>query len=107
MLKHQPQRNGNRFRPLESTLDYSNPGGIYKGELQSTISNRMVATLLAGYGGNEENYWVGRSKYANAVPGNPSKLHRDTTLQTGSAHRQQFEHARSLADGWKPQLLPR
>ena len=85
MLKHQPQRNGNRFRPLESTLDYSNPGGIYKGELQSTISTRMVATLLAGYGGNEENYWVGRSKYASAVPGNPSRLHRDTTLQTGSA----------------------
>ena len=84
MLKHQPQRNGNRFRPLESTLDYSNPGGVYKGELQSTITNRIVATLLAGYGGNEENYWVGRSKYVNAAPGNPSKLHRDTTLQTGT-----------------------
>ena len=85
MLKHQPQRAGTRFRPLESTLDYSNPGGIYKGELQSTITNRIVGSLLAGWGGNREDYWVGRSKYADAVPGNPSKLHRDTTLQTGTA----------------------
>lgn len=85
MLKHQPQRAGGRFRPLESTLDYSNPGGIYKSELQSTLTSRIVANVLFGYGGNEENYYVGRSKYASAVPGNPSVLHRDTTLQTGSA----------------------
>lgn len=84
MLKHQPQRAGTRFRALESTLDYRNPGGIYKGELQSTITNRIVGNLLAGYGGNEENYWIGRSKYANAAPGNPSKFDRNTGLETGA-----------------------
>jgi hypothetical protein len=97
MLKYQPQRNGTRFTPLESTIDYRNPGGIYKGELQSTISNRIVANLVAGWGGNHEDYWVGRSKYGKAVPGNPSKLDRDTGLQTGAGTGNNL----TLKDRWQ------
>jgi hypothetical protein len=82
--KYQPQRAGTRFRPLESTIDYSNPGGIYKGELQSTLSSHFVANLVAGWGGNHEDYSVDRSKFGKTGPGNPSKLNRDTQLVTGS-----------------------
>ena len=50
-LKYQPQGlppEPNRFRPLESTLDYRNPSSMYKGELQSTLSNRMVFNVVGG-----------------------------------------------------------
>jgi Carboxypeptidase regulatory-like domain/TonB dependent receptor-like, beta-barrel len=97
MLKYQPQRNGGRFRPLESTLDYRNPGGVYKGELQSTLSTRMVANLVAGWGGNHEDYSVARSKYGRAVPGNPSKTDIRTSLSTGAGTGSQL----NLKDRWQ------
>ncbi len=83
-IKYQPQRAGTRFRPLESTIDYRNPGGVYKGELQSTLSSHMVGNLVAGWGGNHEDYSVDRSKFGLTGPGNPSKLDRNTSLATGS-----------------------
>jgi len=97
MLKYQPQRSGGRFRPLESTIDYRNPGGIYKGELQSTLSNRMVANVLVGWGGNHEDYSVARSKYGTITPGHPSRLDRDTGLSTGAGTGSQLV----LKDRWQ------
>jgi hypothetical protein len=97
MLKYQPQRAGTRFRPLEATIDYSNPGGLYKGELQSTVSSRLVANLVAGWGGNHEDYSVERSKFGLTGLGNPSKLDRNTTLATGSGTGSQTV----LKDRWQ------
>ena len=97
MLKYQPQRDGARFRPLESTTDYRNPGGIYKGELQSTLTNRMVANINAGYGGNRSDYSSTRSKVGAAVPGNPSRLDRETGLRTGSSEH----NNKGYSDRWQ------
>jgi hypothetical protein len=97
MLKYQPQRDGARFRPLEATTDYRNPGGIYKGEIQSTLSNRIVANVNAGYGGNRSDYSAVRAKGGNAVPGNPSKLNRETTLRTGSSEH----NNKGYSDRWQ------
>lgn len=97
MLKFQPQRNGGRFKPLESTINYRNPGGIYKGELQSTLTTRIVADLIAGWGGNHEDYSVARSAYGKAVPGNPSKMDIRTGLFTGAGTGSQL----NLKDRWQ------
>jgi Carboxypeptidase regulatory-like domain/TonB dependent receptor-like, beta-barrel len=97
MLKYQPQRDGARFRPLESTTDYRNPGGIYKGELQSTVTNRIVANVNAGYGGNRADYSSTRSKVGAAVPGNPSRLDRETGLRTGSSEH----NNKGYSDRWQ------
>lgn len=100
MLKYQPQRDAGRFRPLEATTDYRNPGGIYKGELQSTLSNRIVASVAAGYGGNSADYSAARSKVGRAVAGNPSRFDRETGLRTGSSeHNELGANDRFQLDG--------
>src|SRR4051812_11132634 len=97
MLKYQPQRDGERFRPLETTTDYRNPGGIYKGELQSTLSPRMVANIAAGYGGNRSDYSAVRSTAGHPVPGNPSKMDRETGLRTGTSEH----NNKGYSDRWQ------
>jgi hypothetical protein len=82
-IKRQPQNGAGRFRPLETTVDYYNPGWAWKGELQSTLSSHMFLNVVAGYGGLFADYSAPRSKYANAVAGNPSRLDRNTGLMTG------------------------
>lgn len=84
--KYQPQRDGARFVPLESTLDYKNPTQMYKGELQSTLSPRVFFDTVAGYGGLFADYSAMRTEYAkagHAVAGNPSRFDRETGLRTG------------------------
>ena len=97
MLKYQPQRDAERFRPLESTTDYRNPGGIYKGEIQSTMTTRTVLDVSAGYGGNRSDYSAARSAVGRAEPGNPSKLDRETGLRTGSSEH----NSRGYSDRWQ------
>jgi hypothetical protein len=100
MLKYQPERDADRFRPLESTTDYSNPGGVYKGELQSTITTRIVANVVAGYGGNTPDYSAARSKFNHVVPGNPSRFDKETALHTGAGDHNSLGHSdRWQADG--------
>jgi hypothetical protein len=95
-LKYQPQGlppEPNRFRPLPSTLDYRNPSSMYKGEWQSTFSNRMVFNVVAGYGGYLADYAPWRSNFADpVVPGNPSRLDRETGLNTGSNPKTNLEY---------------
>jgi hypothetical protein len=95
-LKYQPQGlppEPSRFRPLESTLDYRNPSSMYKGELQSTISNRMVFNVVAGYGGYLADYAPWRSNFAGpVVKGNPSRLDRETGLNLGANPKTNLEH---------------
>ena len=80
-LKLQPQNGADRFRPLESTRDYRNPTSIYKGEIQSTVNQRMLLNVVAGYGGYIADYSADRGPYE--VPGKPSALDRETGLRTG------------------------
>jgi hypothetical protein len=95
-MKYQPQGlppEPNRFRPLEATLDYRNPSGMYKGELQSTLSNRMVFNVVAGYGGYIADYAPWRTKFGSpAVQGNPTRFDRETTLNTGSNGKTNLEY---------------
>jgi outer membrane receptor protein involved in Fe transport len=95
-LKYQPQGlppEPNRFRPLESTLDYRNPSGMYKGEWLSTLSNRMVFNVVGGYGGYIADYAPWRSNFANpVVKGNPPRFDRNTTLNTGSNQKTNLEY---------------
>ena len=94
-MKYQPQGlppEPSRFRPLEATLDYKNPSRMYKGELQSTLSNRMVFNTVVGGGGYTADYAPWRSKFANpVVKGNPSHLDRETGLNTGSNPKTNLE----------------
>ena len=91
-LKYQPQRDAGRFVPLEATKDYKNPTKMYKGELQSTVTPRIVANVVAGYGGLFADYSGLRTllaKSGKAVKGNPAKLDRETGLRTGPAYDQE------------------
>jgi hypothetical protein len=94
-MKYQPQGlppEPSRFRPLEATLDYKNPSRMYKGELQSTLSNRMVFNAVVGGGGYTADYAPWRSKFAKpVVKGNPSHLDRETGLNTGSNPKTNLE----------------
>ena len=86
-LKYQPQGlppEPNRLRPLESTLDYRNPSRMYKGELQSTLSSRMVSDVIVGGGGYTADYAPWRSDFAKpVVASNPARLDRETGLNCG------------------------
>jgi hypothetical protein len=94
-LKYQPEGlppEPNRFRPLESTLDYRNPSHMYKTELQSTLSTRMVYDLVVGGGGYTADYAPWRSKFAKPdVATNPSTFDRETTLNLGTNPKTNLE----------------
>ena len=80
--KAQPQNNADRFTPLESTRDYTNPTAIQKVELQSMVSPRVLVNAVAGYSGYVTDYDAARS-YARADA--PPRQDLATTLNTGSA----------------------
>jgi len=80
--KAQPQNNADRFTPLESTRDYTNPTSIQKIELQSMISPRVLVNAVGGYSGYVTDYDAARS-YARADA--PPRQDLATTLNTGSA----------------------
>src|SRR6266571_67913 len=80
--KAQPQNNADRFTPLESTRDYTNPTAIQKIELQSMISPRVLVNAVGGYSGYVTDYDAARS-FARADA--PPRQDLATTLNTGSA----------------------
>ena len=80
--KAQPQNNADRFTPLESTRDYTNPTAIQKIELQSMINPRVLVNAVGGYSGYVTDYDAARS-YARADA--PARQDLATTLNTGSA----------------------
>src|SRR5262245_32550661 len=80
--KAQPENNGDRFTPLESTRDYKNPTAIQKIELQSMISPKVLLNAVGGYSGYVTDYDAARS-YARADA--PPRNDLATTLNTGSA----------------------
>ena len=81
-LKAEPQRDGDRFRPLEATRDYLDPTGLKKVELQSTINSQMIVNVVGGYGGYFADYNAMRTPVYRGAEF-PSKFNRNTGLATG------------------------
>lgn len=80
--KAEPQRDGNRFRPLSATRDYRDPTQLKKVELQSTINDRMLVNLVGGYGGYFADYnAMTTPEYRGEAF--PSLFNRTTGLRTG------------------------
>lgn len=97
-LKYQPQRDGGRFRPLESTLNYRHVTSIYKGELQSMLSPKALLNVLVGYGGYDADYSAERAGFSRQ--GNPSRLDRESGLRTGPAENpRRTPRYRTMFDG--------
>ncbi len=80
--KAEPQRDGNRFRPLSATRDYKDPTQLKKVELQSTINDRMLVNVVGGYGGYFADYNAMRTPEYRG-PDYPSLFNRTTGLRTG------------------------
>ncbi len=79
-LKREPERDGNRFTPVESTLDYNFPTRAAKGEIQAVPSGRLLANFLFGRQWYDALY---NAQKGVDVPGNPSRLDRETGRVTG------------------------
>jgi hypothetical protein len=79
-LKREPERDGNRFTPMESTLDYNFPTRAAKGEIQAVPSGRLLANFLFGRQWYDAFY---NAQEGVDVPGNPSRLDRETGRVTG------------------------
>ena len=79
-LKREPERDGNRFTPMESTLDYNFPTRAAKGEIQAVPSNRLLANFLFGRQWYDALY---NAQEGVDVPGNPSRLDRESERVTG------------------------
>ena len=64
-----------------------------KGEIQSTLNNRMVLNVVGGYSGYLGDYLPTRSKFAKpVVKGNPSTLDRETGLKLGANPKFDLQH---------------
>ena len=81
-MKAEPQRDGNRFRPLSATRDYEDPTGLMKVELQSTLSSNMLVNVVGGYGGYFADYNAMRTPEYRG-PNYPSMFNRTTGLIVG------------------------
>jgi Carboxypeptidase regulatory-like domain len=79
-LKAEPQRAASRFRPLENAYDYSFPPLAWKGEVQSTLKQKVLINVLGGY----VSYWAYYYPQPGTdVAGNPSRYDLTTTSYTG------------------------
>ena len=81
-MKAEPQRDGNRFRPLSATRDYEDPTGLGKIELQSTLSSNMLLNVVGGYGGYFADYNAMRTPEYRG-PNYPSMFNRTSGLIVG------------------------
>ncbi len=79
-LKFQPQYQGTRLRPLEASSYYTQPGNVWKGEIQAAPNSGILIDALAGYGGYFADYEV---QPGMDRPGNPSRIEQTTGLRTG------------------------
>ncbi len=76
MRKGELQRDGGRFRGLESTSYYDFPPATWKGEWQGTPTNNLLVDVLGGY----LSYWANYpAQPGSQRPGNPSRF--DLTTQ--------------------------
>ena len=97
-LKYQPQRDAGRFRPLESTLNYRHVTSIYKGELQSMLTPKLLLNAIVGRGGYNADYSAVRAGFS--APDNPSRIDRETGLRTGPAESpRRTPRYRNMFDG--------
>jgi hypothetical protein len=102
--KSQPQGlppSASRLRPLESSYNYHNPSWMFKGELQSSLTQRMLLNVVGGATNVISDFNPFTSKYNKpVVKGNPSYLNRETGLNTGaSPSTQRYDVDNWLFDG--------
>ena len=79
-LKDEPQSDASRTVPFEATYDYDFPTQAAKGELQATPSNRLLVNFVGG------RQWYDANRYpqeGTAIAGNPRRLDRLTSIETG------------------------
>jgi hypothetical protein len=96
-IKREPENGAGRFVPLEATRDYTVPHSIQKGEIQSSVSDRTLVNLVAGYVGYLTDYDAARS-YGRADA--PPRRDLETGLSTGSHPLHQVKpRSRYQADG--------
>jgi hypothetical protein len=91
--KEQQEDGAGRFRPLESTRDYLNPAAINRGEIQSTLNNKTLINVVAGYAG----YWSDYSALRAGFEKDPSRFDLETGLRTGSHEQSEYKRPR---DRW-------
>jgi amidase len=93
--KRQPEFAADRLRVLESTRNYVEPIDVYKGEIQTALSDRLLLNVVAGDAGYFANY---KSNYSR--PGHPPAMDIATGLRTGSNEslNQQPENRYQLHD---------
>ena len=96
-IKREPENGGGRFVPLESTRDYTVPHSIQKGEIQSSLTDRTLVNVVAGYVGYLTDYDAARSFGRVDAP---PRRDLETGLSTGSHPLHQVKpRKRYQADG--------
>jgi hypothetical protein len=81
--KNEPQRDGSRFRPLESTYEYTFDPTAWKGEFQATPTDKLLINVIGGY----VYYWANRPAHEGAQrAGNPSRTDLATGMFEGPHH---------------------
>ena len=93
-VKNEPERDGSRTRPLENTYVYTFTPIVWKGEVQSTLTDKLLFNVV---GGNVW-YWANRPAQpgVNRV-GNPSTTDIATGLNLGPPIVQSFR----LREHWQ------
>lgn len=77
-VKLEPERNGSRFVPFETTIAQRSSQVIVKGEIQGTPTNNVLFNVNVGW---HRQYAYFRLNSDN--PGNPTRFDRETGLYTG------------------------
>ena len=109
-LKHEPQRNGSFgqgnsiTRPLLATVNYHDPGFTYKGELQTTLSNKMLLDINVGRGGYQTHYSANDAGWG--VQGFPSITDSTINYALGPSSSTSFGNSYQWNVGGSLSLLP-
>jgi outer membrane receptor protein involved in Fe transport len=93
-VKNEPERDGSRTRPLENTYVYTFIPIVWKGELQSTLTDKLLLNVV---GGNVW-YWANRPAQPGVNrAGNPSRTDIATGMLLGPPIVQSFR----LREHWQ------
>lgn len=93
-VKNEPERDGSRTRPLENTYVYTFTPIVWKGEVQSTPTDKLLFNVVAG----NVWYWANRPAQPDVNrAGNPSRTDIATGLLLGPPIVQSFR----LREHWQ------
>jgi len=80
-----PEFNADRFTPRESLDNYLNPTGVWKGEMQTTLSDQLLVNANGGWGGYiaDHNCARGAEEFFGTTTGLVSRQYLETGQITG------------------------